>query len=141
MSMTELFSKLNAPLANSRWSWGGEKQDEDAVVLRVWQDRKRKIGDKHYMMLTHHEKFVGKEDKLGYQERNQHVERARNGTKCYMVMCLAKNVEASPRAIKSFNEKDIFVGGKVEELDGDTWIELVDRFPVSKLVNANTCVT
>ncbi len=37
MSITAMFENLGAPLANSRWSWGGVRQD-GAVVLRVWQN-------------------------------------------------------------------------------------------------------
>ena len=134
MSITDLFYKLNAPLTNPRWSWGSVRDSDGAVILRVWQDRKTKYSDRHFMMITHHEKFVGREDNRGYKERNMHAELIRNGSKCYMVMCLAENVEASPRSIKSFNSNDIFVGGEVIELNGDTWVELSGRIPVTQAI-------
>jgi len=134
LTITDLFKKLNAPLANSRWAWGSVRATDGAVVLRVWQDRKIKNDDRHFMMITHHEKFVGKEENLGYKERNEHAGLIRNGRKCYMVMCLAEDVEASPRTIKSFNFKDVFVGGEVIELNGNTWVELAGRIPVNQAI-------
>ena len=129
MSLTDLFIKLGAPLANQRWSWGAIRYD-GSVVLRVWQDRKRKIGDNWYMMVTHHEKYIDDQDNLGHQERIRHVEKIRKGAKCYMVMCLAKDPSESPRSIKSFNQRDVFIGGAIEEVDGDWWIELAERIPI-----------
>ncbi|MHB1403171.1 MAG: hypothetical protein ACYCWB_12310 [Thiobacillus sp.] len=107
MSITALFEKLGAPLANSRWSWGGIRED-GSVVLRVWQNETKRIGDKTHVQLTHRAVFAGREDNLGYQERNRHVEHIRAGAHCYMVMCEPKSTQAVPREIKSFNEREFF---------------------------------
>ena len=45
-------------------------------------------------------------------------------------MCEAKDVKASPRAIKSFNDLDLFVGGALVEMDGGWWIEREGRVAV-----------
>ncbi len=132
MSLTGLFKKIDAPLANQRWSWGSTRPD-GSVVLRVWQDRKEKINDKWHMMVAHHEWYTDNEKNLGYQERLAHIEAIKSGAKCYMVMCLAKDPEASPRTIKSFNGKDIFVGGNIIEHNGNTYIELADRHAINKI--------
>ena len=132
MSLTDLFKKLEAPLANQRWSWGSTRPD-GSVVLRVWQDSKEKIDEKWHMMIAHDVKYTDNEENLGYQERLGHIEQIKNGAKCFMVMCLAKDSGASPRAIKSFNQKDIFVGGKITEYRGNIYIELADRFAISKI--------
>ena len=132
MSLTDLFKKLEAPLANQRWSWGSTRPD-GSVVLRVWQDSKEKIDDKLHMMIAHDVKYTDNEENLGYQERLGHIEQIKNGAKCFMVMCLAKDPGASRRAIKSFNQKDIFVGGKIIEYRGNIYIELADRFAISKI--------
>ncbi|WP_238347311.1 hypothetical protein [Pseudomonas taiwanensis] len=81
MTQSEFFKRLGAPLANARWSWGGSRAD-GAVVLRVWQDRKRKHDGRWYMMLTHHSKYAHDLDNLGYRERNAHVASIRSGAKC-----------------------------------------------------------
>jgi hypothetical protein len=50
-----------------------------------------------------------------------------------MIMCIAEDVKAVPRKIESFNNAEVFVGGKVVELDGDTWVEMVARMPVGQV--------
>lgn len=130
MNITALFEKLGAPLANSRWSWGGVRGD-GSVVLRVWQNETRRIDGKLHIQLTHHEVFAGREDNLGYQERNRHAEQIRSGACCYMVMCEPKSTQAVPREIKGFNEREVFVAGEVIEYDGDLWAPIADRKPVS----------
>lgn len=81
-------------------------------------------------MLTHHEKYRDDADNLGYQERLRHVELVRGGAPCYLVMCEAEDVDAVPRKIKTFNEREVFMTGALVEHDGDTWIEFKGRVPV-----------
>ena len=132
MSITALFEKLGAPLANSRWSWGGMRED-GSVVLRVWQNETRCIDGKLHIQLTHHQVFAGREDNLGYQERNRHTEQILAGARCYMVMCEPKSTQTVPREIKDFNEREVFVAGRVIEHDGDLWVPIADRKPVSQV--------
>ena len=134
MPITDFFKRLHAPLANARWSWGSVRESDEIVFLRVWQDRKIKHDGRHFMMITHHEKFDGNKDNLGYKERNEHVELIRAGSKCFMVMCLVDDVDAAPRKIKSFNSKDIFIGGEILEINGNTWMELAGRIPVKDAI-------
>lgn len=133
MSITGLFSKLDAPLVNSRWSWGSVRATDGVVILRVWQDKKTRLNDHWYMMITHHDKHKGEINNLGYKERNKQVELVKSGAPCYMIMCQAVDIKAVPRKIKSFNKNDIFIGGKTIEKDGDTWIEMLDRVPVKNI--------
>jgi hypothetical protein len=49
-------------------------------------------------------------------------------------MCEAKVVNASPRAIKSFNDRDVFVGGALVDMDGDWWIERTGRVAARELM-------
>ena len=127
MSLTAYFERLGAPLKNSRWSWGAVREADGAVFLRVWQDQKVRLDGKTYMMVTHHDAYVGNKSSPGYRERLQHVELARDGRPTYMIMCLVDDPEASPRIIKSFNKDDVFVGGELIEHDGDAWLEFADR--------------
>lgn len=127
MSLTAYFERLGAPLKNSRWSWGAIRESDGAIFLRVWQDRKTRLDGKTYMMVTHHDAYVGNESSPGYRERLQQVEFARAGRPVYMIMCLVDVPDARPRKIKSFNKDDVFVGGQLIEYDGNTWVELVDR--------------
>lgn len=129
MNQTELFRKLGAPLANARRSWGSVRPD-GAVFLRVWQDRKRKHDGSWYMQVTQQEEFGEEPADLGYRERLEHLSLVRAGAPCYMVMCLAKDTSAVPRQTQSFNKEEVFVGGTVLDLDGDTWIQLADRVSI-----------
>ena len=132
MSLTDFFKRLGAPVANSRWSWGGVRAD-GSVVLRVWQDETIAPVNKRYARLTRHEAFAGNESNLGYQERLKHIALIQGGAKSYMVMCLAVDVNAAPRKIHSHNEKDVFVGGELIEHDNNYWLEMADRVPVSQV--------
>ena len=126
MSITAMFENLGAPLANSRWSWGGVRQD-GAVVLRVWQNETRRINGQTHIQLTHHAAFVGKEDNLGYQERLQQVAQIREGAKCYMVICEPRDTKEVPRVIKEFNDRELFRAGQLVEQDGDWWVPISAR--------------
>ena len=78
-------------------------------------------------MLTHREKYEDDPGNLGWQQRRRHVELIRNGVSCYLVMREAMDVTAEPRSIRSFNDRDAFVGGKLLQIDGDWWIERPGR--------------
>ena len=108
------------------------READGAVILRVWQDRQRKLDNRFFMRITHHANYADNDHHLGYKERNEHAERVRNGSSCFMIMCLAENTEAVPRKIKSCNTRFIFVGGEVRELDGDTWVEIAAKIPVKE---------
>ena len=129
MCITAMFEKIGAPLANSRWSWGGVRQD-GSVVLRVWQDETRRINGQTHIQLTHHAAFVGREDNLGYQERLQQIARVRDGAQCYMVMCEQRDRLEVPRVIKKFNDRELFRAGELVEQDGDFWAPLAAREPI-----------
>ena len=123
MRLTQFFKKLGSPLKNPRWSWGGVR-DDGTVILRVWQDRKIKRDTTHYMQLSHLEKYGEGQDNLGYMERLSHIKLIEDGAKCYMVMCLAKDSEGSPREILSFNKNNLFLGGRLEKIDSEWFIEI-----------------
>ena len=134
MSVTTFFKSIGAPLANSRWSWGAVRTD-GIVILRVWQDGTSRKEGKFLVQVTHLEKYGDGRglDNLGYAERMRHVELIRKGARAYLVMCLAQDpsVHEAPREIKSFNSKELFVGGALHAIEGETWIEIVDRVRAS----------
>ena len=132
-SVTEVFQRLGAPLANQRWSWGAVRSADGMVFLRVWQDQTRKIGDARYVEVANHELFAGPASNNGYTERLIHLDTIRNGSASVLVMCEVKDRHADPRAIKSVNDRDVFIGGRLAELDQRTWLELTDRKPLSEI--------
>ena len=131
MGHAELFDRLGAPLQNVRWSWGSVRAADGSVVLRVWQDETRTVDGKTVMRLTHHEAFQDRPDNLGYLERLRHIELLRDGAPCVLLMCRAKDPNASPRTIDSSSRPSVFLGESLVEIEGDTWIHL------GKRVNAN----
>lgn len=130
ISISTLFERAGAPLANIRWSWGGIRQD-GAVVLRVWQSETRRIDGQLCIRLTHHQDFAGKKDDLGYQERLRHVEHIRAGARCYMVMCVPRSTSEVPRVIKEFNDREIFLAGELAEDGGDLWAPIAAHESIS----------
>lgn len=127
MSISEYFRRLGAPLVNHMWSWGAVRAPDGAVFLRVWQDRERKIDGRWYTMVLSNAAAALDSGNLGRQERTEQLQAVRGGARCYLVMCEATDVNAAPRSIKSFNDQELFVGGKFIELDGDWWIERAGR--------------
>lgn len=155
MSISSLFKRLGAPLANNRWSWGAQRPSDGAVFLRVWQDLKFiDEGGRTHLLLASHSEGDGRTN-LGARERVRHIERIRSGAPCFMVMCIAQDVDVEARAIQEFDESDIFVGGNIVETpadfcfprqtsartrflakDGATWIPIEERKSVDSLIQA-----
>jgi hypothetical protein len=48
-----------------------------------------------------------------------------------MVMGLAVDRNASPRVIASIDQHDVFAGGELKILSGDTYLERVARRPIA----------
>jgi hypothetical protein len=131
VTLTDLFEYLGAPLANQRWSWGAIRLRDDTVFLRVWQDEQRKIDGAWFTKITYAAFSKNNPSNLGNTERLKHVELIRSGAPTFMVMCKAKDVDANPRKVASFDRNDVFVGGRLVDLDGDYWLERSARRPVS----------
>jgi hypothetical protein len=136
MTLSDLFKSVGAPLANIRWSWGAVRSSDGAVFLRVWQDETRRLDGRRFVLVADPIFFAGREDSLGYAERLSHLALIRRGAASFMIMCLAEDPQADPRAIKSFNRDDVFVGGTLLEADGKWWLELANRLPITSFRSA-----
>lgn len=133
MTRTELFAYLGAPLINSRWSWGAVRERDRAVFLLVWQDQNKKIDARRFTCVNAATFFGEDTTNLGHAERLRHVELIRAGAPSFMIMCEALDKHASPRAIKGYNEREVFVGGELLQADGDWWLERVERRPIADI--------
>jgi hypothetical protein len=130
MNKTDLFNYLGAPLTNSRWSWGARRVRDGAIFLFAWQDESKKMEGKAFTLVdnaTHFGDAVG----LGRSERLEHIELIRAGAPSFLVMGLAVDTKASPRVIASINQNDVFIGGELKTLSGDTYLERVTRKPIA----------
>ena len=103
------------------------------VFLRAWQDQTLIKEGKRYVRLAHHSRYAENLENLGYRERVRHLDTLRNSHSGYVVMCKAKDPLAKPRAIGSFNEREVFQIGEIVEFDGDDWGEVKGRIPVREL--------
>lgn len=134
MSQTDIFKSLGAPLVNSRWSWGSVRANDGMVFLRVWQNETLKIEGRIFILLTDNEYFQNNDPKnLGYIERLNHVGMVEAGATTYMIMCEPKDVNVTPRSIKSFNSRELFLGGHIAKVNGETWLEMKARVPVENI--------
>jgi hypothetical protein len=129
MTQKDLFERLNAPLANARWSWGSVR-DDGTVFLRVWQDEIKKLGGVLHVRVACQLEEDDEGGSLGYQERLKHLKHVWRGAPCYLVMCQAEDTEAYPRKVKEFNTDNVFRGGKLVVIEGDSWVELGPAVPV-----------
>jgi len=88
---------------------------------------------KQYVRLAHHSRYAENPENLGYRERLRHLDTVRDSHSGYVVMCKANDPLAKPRAIDTFNEREVFQIGKIVEFDGDEWGEIVGRIQVREL--------
>ncbi len=135
MGPKTFFEMLGTPLKNHRWSWGGIRSADKAIFLRVWEDRKRVHEGVTYVKVTHRYAYLQNPRNPGYGEREEHVLRIQEGAPTYLVFCKAVDTKARPRTIESFNFSEVFPGGRMVELDGEMWMEVLPGVPVSELVS------
>ena len=145
--MTTFFAGLGAPLVNPQWSWGARRARDGAIFLRVWQDLKFVSDDRTWVLI--YERWLEDKGSQGHRERGGHVAAVRAGAPCYLVMCIAHDIDAPQRKIREFNEDQVFVGGELFDTDrgfdyppntsphvkrlteaGATWVRLGARTPV-----------
>ena len=124
-NISSFFESLGAPLKNVRWSWGAERRD-GAIFLRGWEDNCFTDVDGEYVVIAHSTR-VSAGASAGWRERWHHIQRIRTGAPCFVVMCIAKDVNAKPREIESFDTRQLIVGGRVVVKNGWTCIEVVER--------------
>jgi hypothetical protein len=106
-NISSFFESLGAPLKNVGWSWGAERRD-GAIFLRGWEDHRFTDADGEDVVVAH---------STGVNA----------GAPCFVVMCIAKDVTATPREIESFDTRQLIVGGKVVVKNGWTCIEVLER--------------
>jgi len=79
------------------------------------------------MRVTKHAVFAEDLSNLGYQERLRQLELVRSGSPSFMVMCEPNPTKLPEREILDFNREEVFRGGALIEIEGDSWLELSER--------------
>jgi hypothetical protein len=129
-SITDYFRRLNAPLHNSRWSWGSMREEDQALFLRVWGDESITQGGSRYYRLTAYSVFESKPKDLGWLERQRHLAMLQDPGRTaptYMVICTAKDTTAEPRSIADYDPNTLFLGRKLIQHEDDWWLEAESR--------------
>jgi hypothetical protein len=131
MRLTRFFAEvLEAPLANSRWSWGGI-DPAGRVFLRVWEDQLQPLrGREHVRVL----RAVPTTASAGYPERERHLALIEQGVPSYGVVCVARDThEGAARKIRSYDERELLVLGTIVNRPEGRYAEVVGRVPVEDL--------
>ncbi len=126
LSPSAMFRRVRAPLTNNFWSWGAVR-DDGTVFLRVWQDERHASDGKQFIRLINHAAYADNSDNLGYQERLRHLQLIRNGAPTYLILCKAVDIDARPREIASFDEREVVRLGEIIVINGDEWGEIAGR--------------
>ena len=118
-TITEMFQYCNAPLKNTRWSWGAVSVNNEIFYV---ENELVVIEDRRFYRVTHLAVYKDKMFHPGIRERLDHVERITR-LSSFMIKCRAKNPKAIPREFKDFDVSHIGAGGKLIDIEGDKWLE------------------
>lgn len=130
MSLSDMFERLGAPLANNRWSWGAIRPD-GTVFVRVWSDETEQVDGARYVRLINRAAYQDVDDNLGFAERCAHVEMLANGADGYAIMCTAREPRARSREIVSYDRRSLIRLGPILTIDGDEWAAMAERVPLA----------
>jgi putative restriction endonuclease len=134
VNQTAFFERLGAPLKNARWSWGAVRPDDGTVFLKVWRDQMRTHNGTLFAQITYRARFRDNPDNFRHRAREEQVKQIRAGSSCYLIECVAADPTARPRRVQWFNAAEVFPGGRVVELDGEVWVEMLPAVPVAEVV-------
>jgi hypothetical protein len=117
-NITNYFSDdLNAPLHNSRWSYGAVSRDGERVVLRAWGFEMKRIDDERAY------KICGADWKKtpGRGERVEHIAAIEAGKHGELIICTPEDRTEKVLKIKDYG-KDVFhIKRVVREADGSIY--------------------
>ena len=100
LSIARVFADLGAPLKNARWSWGAVGPG-DTVILREWDTNVALDADGREYVIVGRGERAGARKRAGWTERKQHIARIKDGARCLIVVCKARDPGASSKSIKS----------------------------------------
>lgn len=103
MSMTEMFKRLGAPLANSRWSWGGV-DEQGRVIMRVWEHQRSGAVGGFQLFKLLDENDARRCSSPGLNERKRHIDMVRNGALFGLLVVKAKDPDASVKKIVDMSD-------------------------------------
>ena len=70
MNITQTFDELGADIKNVRWSWGGTRDLDKRVFLRVWRDEIWQIDGETIVLVL---RDTNTDPRRGWRERAHHI--------------------------------------------------------------------
>ena len=126
-SIDKFFKTLNAPLHNTRWSWGA--QTANLTVLKVWEDETFVEGGERKVRLLGARNSYWPGDRLGVDERFEHVRALWSGAHAgYAVRAMVQDEKAVPRKTKDFRPDGVFALVRLEMAPGGTIVGTLGNF-------------
>lgn len=96
---TQIFKDLNVTPTNERWAWCAKDDRLKIAVFTLWEDEERE--DESWILHDEH----GKYKKNGYFDQERILTKCIEGNyEVLGVVCIAKNIKASPRSIKEIKD-------------------------------------
>ena len=125
---------LGAELRNPRWSWGAYDPATDRLYLRVWEDEVVEDGGRSFVMVLRN---AGRPS-AGRSERQRHLDLATAGAESYGVLCTPDGPRRPDRhrKIRDFDRKTLIRFGRLVELPGGLYAEVIGRIPVEEVMRA-----
>lgn len=100
MSRTKLYHRLRAFPTNVQWSWCAMHENQEFAVFTIWKDHK--IDDRNCLTPDDLKMREGN----GYKDQKRIIEQVMAlGIPAYGMVAIAKDPQASPRKIKSFDDQ------------------------------------
>ncbi|MBD3672004.1 MAG: HNH endonuclease [Planctomycetaceae bacterium] len=132
MSISSFYeNQLGAKLANSRWSWGAVDKVTDRIFLRVWKSEIEHPPAGERVLLR---KGDWETNSNGYDERTKHIQKIRNGSQGYGVVCERKKSQSKDGSkIANFNQETLLKFGDIIDDGSDVFAEVIDRVSVKDL--------
>lgn len=105
----QIFKDLNVNPTNERWAWCAKDDKLKIAVFTLWEDEERE--DNSWILHDEHSKYK----KNGYYDQERILIKCiEDNYEALGVICVAKNIKASPRSIKEIKD-DFLVKLKLEK--------------------------
>lgn len=122
LTKSEFARRHHINVKNIVWSWGG-KQKGQAVVLFVWEDEIKKIGEEWCVQVLN----PAFDERLGFAERVRHLEEAKALDQPIKLAIQQRKKKTKDEVSRTTGIRpELFDGGKPFQQDGATWISIKD---------------
>jgi len=130
-SLTSLFAdKIKIPLRNPQWSWGVYDNENQRVILRVWEDEIETDSTGEYVWILDETRAYSSNE---FSERKDHISKLREGVSGFGIVCEPKPNASGGRSMKKFYDEQAVKFGEIFEKEGRTYARLAEWVPLYSL--------